>query len=308
MSARAVTAVRWIVALAVLAPAAGLFRTAEARPPYLAALEADPMRRPEVEGCGTCHVSKTGGGARNEFGTAFDQAGREITPLLRAANPEVFRFASASLPDGSTFHFSDPASRFVVFERNKARTLVDLAALTAPKASVVPPAENRMSFFVTSTPVPGGKLGGLAGADRVCQQLADAAGAGDRTWRAYLSTSFQDAPAVNAGDRIGAGPWYDASGTLVARGPVDLHTKAALGAAVLRTETGAAVVPGETAIFTGTMPDGTAAVGRTCDNWTVAEGEAMGASPAAAWNSGQALACAPPPGGAGPRLYCFAVR
>ena len=91
-----------------------------------------------------------------------------------------------------------------------------------------------MSFFVTSEGVAqGGHLGGLAGADRQCQTLAKAVGAADRTWRAYLSTSFKGAPAANAGDRIGAGPWYNAKGVLVARGPIDLHKKGALDPALV---------------------------------------------------------------------------
>ena len=72
-----------------------------------------------------------------------------------------------------------------------------------------------MSFFVTSTPIgKGGNLGGLAGADAHCQTLATAAGAGNRTWRAYLST--QGAGAVNARDRIGKGPWVNVKGQSVA--------------------------------------------------------------------------------------------
>ena len=67
-----------------------------------------------------------------------------------------------------------------------------------------------MTFFVTSEPIgDGGNLGGLAGADAHCQALASAVGAGDRTWRAYLSTQARPGqPAINARDRIGAGPWY----------------------------------------------------------------------------------------------------
>ena len=79
-----------------------------------------------------------------------------------------------------------------------------------------------MSFFVTSTPIgKGGNLGGLAGADAHCQTLATAAGAGNRTWRAYLST--QGAGAVNARDRIGKGPWVNVKGQPVARDLEHLH-------------------------------------------------------------------------------------
>jgi hypothetical protein len=81
-----------------------------------------------------------------------------------------------------------------------------------------------MRFFVTSAPPGHGNLGGLAGADQVCQNLAMAAGAGNRTWRAYLST--QEAagqPAVNARDRIGNGPWHNQKGVLIANNVADLH-------------------------------------------------------------------------------------
>src|SRR5882672_5866287 len=80
------------------------------------------------------------------------------------------------------------------------------------------PAAN-MSFFVTSSNPKGGNLGGLAGADQVCQSLAQAAGAGRRTWHAYLSTST-----VDAKTRIGNGPWYNFKGELIAQNVADLHT------------------------------------------------------------------------------------
>jgi len=84
---------------------------------------------------------------------------------------------------------------------------------------------DRMSFFVTSVSLPGGaNLGGLAGGDRHCQQLATAAGAGRRTWRAYLSAQERPGqPAVNARDRIGKGPWYNANGVLIAADMDALH-------------------------------------------------------------------------------------
>src|SRR5689334_24931688 len=82
-----------------------------------------------------------------------------------------------------------------------------------------------MSFFVTSEPIgDGGNLGGLAGADAHCQALAAAAGAGNRTWHAYLSASASgNQPAVNARDRIGQGPWYNARGARIAQNVGDLH-------------------------------------------------------------------------------------
>ena len=92
-----------------------------------------------------------------------------------------------------------------------AVTLLGSAAVLAAQAPQQP-----MSFFVTST-VPGtGNLGGLAGADQICQNLAAAAGAGGKTWHAYLSQQAQgNTPAVNARGRIGPGPWYNAKGQLL---------------------------------------------------------------------------------------------
>jgi hypothetical protein len=162
-----------------------------------------------------------------------------------------------------------------------------------------------MTFFVTSGAVPqGGRLGGLAGADRVCQDLARAAGAGDRTWRAYLSTAFRKAPAVNAGDRIGPGPWHNAAGVLVAAGPADLHRGAVLPTAAFLTETGQPV-PAATAILTGSRANGLAAIEQTCENWTSEAGETVAGQAGASWNSGTVVRCA----GGGPplRLACFAL-
>ncbi len=143
-----------------------------------------------------------------------------------------------------------------------------------------------MTFFVTS--VGGGdgaNLGGLAGADAHCRKLAAAAGAGGRTWRAYLSASAAGtAPAVNARDRIGQGPWHNAKGAMVARDLAHLHGDtldlARTGNLVTRnnalTENGALVngvggKPNMHDILTGTQPDGRAYTGgadHTCGNWT----------------------------------------
>src|ERR1700674_2947029 len=83
------------------------------------------------------------------------------------------------------------------------------------------------SFFVTSVGLgKGGDLGGIAGADAHCQSLAQAAGAGSRTWRAYLSTNGQATPPVNARDRIGNGPWQNAKGEVIAKSVDDLHSDA----------------------------------------------------------------------------------
>jgi len=293
----------WLLMLGV-----GLMQPAVARPEYLARFQSDPMRRAAVDGCGTCHVKSEGGGARNDFGTAFDAATREITPILRATFPKNFDVASATLPDGTTFFMSDPQSRFVVLDRQNQKVLVNVADIATPKAAPLPLANNRMTFFVTSEGLgQGGHLGGLAGADRHCQTLARAAGAGDRTWRAYLSTAFQGKPAVNAGDRIGAGPWYNAAGVLVARGPVDLHTKEQLASMLFLTESGqpaASALP----IVTGTRPNGTAAVDQTCNGWTSSTaGDTVAGDPAGVWNSAQTVSCGPATPAAA-RVYCFAVK
>lgn len=293
-------------ACAVAVVVASATPSVSARPEYLAKFQADPMRRASVNGCGTCHVKPDGGGARNDFGAAFDAANREITPLLRASFPQQFEVATAKLPDGTTFFMADPASRVVVMEREKQRVILTVAELAAPKTAPLPPASTRMTFFVSSRGVEaGGHLGGLAGADRLCQDLAKAANAGDRTWHAYLSTAFKGAATVNAGDRIGGGPWHNAKGEVVARGPLDLHQRATIPAVVFLTETGEPVPEG-TAVLTGTLASGLAALDRTCANWTTnAQGEAAIGRVGGAWNAGATTSCAV---AEAPRLYCFAAR
>jgi hypothetical protein len=143
--------------------------------------------------------------------------------------------------------------------------------------------QSDMSFFVTSAGSGNGAdLGGLAGADKHCQALAQAAGAGSKTWHAYLST--QGDKAVNARDRIGAGPWRNAKGVVVASSVDDLHSQNKLNKETALTEKGAPVngrgdSPNMHDILTGSQPDGRAfAAGddRTCGNWTKsAEGSAM---------------------------------
>jgi hypothetical protein len=136
-----------------------------------------------------------------------------------------------------------------------------------------------MSFFISSVGAgDGANLGGLAGADRHCQTLAAAAGAGSRTWRAYLSTSaVGGGGAVNARDRIGRGPWYNARGTMVARDINDLHAEtSALGKQNSLNEKGEVVngrgdTPNRHDILTGSQPNGAAFPGtedKTCGNWT----------------------------------------
>ena len=191
--------------------------------------------------------------------------------------------------------------------------------------------QSSMTFFVTSAnPGKGGDLGGLEGADRYCQQLATAAGAGGRTWRAYLST--QGPSAVNAKDRIGKGPWQNAKGAVVAKDVADLHGASNnLNKQTALTEKGETVKgrgdqPNEHDILTGTQPDGTAfAAGedKTCGNWTkggdgsviVGHHDRSGLDttpPALSWNSshpsqGCSVDGLRKTGGAG-YFYCFAAN
>jgi hypothetical protein len=195
-------------------------------------------------------------------------------------------------------------------------------------------ADSGMSFFITSVGAgQGADLGGLEGADRHCQQLAQSAGAGDRTWRAYLSTQAAGSqPAINARDRIGRGPWQNAKATIIARDVNELHNANNLTKETALTEKGDVVsgrgdTPNRHDILTGSQPDGTAftvAEDRTCGNWTRsgAEGAAMvghhdrrGLSedpPAKSWNSshltrgGCSQEALRGTGGAG-LLYCFAA-
>lgn len=161
----------------------------------------------------------------------------------------------------------------------RTKPLAVLAALLLVGASPAPQQAQRMSFFITSVgPGNGADLGGLAGADRHCHQLAQAAGVGDRTWRAYLSaTATEGQPAVNARDRIGTGPWYNARGVRVAESVADLHSdNNKLSKENSLTEKGEVVngrgdTPNRHDILTGSQLDGTAFPGSddtTCGNWT----------------------------------------
>lgn len=203
-----------------------------------------------------------------------------------------------------------------------------LAMVAMPGAAGAQPAE--MTFFITSNgPGRGGDLGGLDGADRHCQQLAQAAGAGARTWRAYLST--QGPGAVNARDRIGQGPWRNARGVVVAANLAELHGTNNLNKQTALTEAGAVVngrgdTPNRHDILTGSQADGTAFSGdadRTCGNWTrsgegaamVGHHDRMGLNtepPALSWNTshpsrGCSQEALRTTGGDG-LIYCFAVR
>jgi hypothetical protein len=158
---------------------------------------------------------------------------------------------------------------------------------TTGQAQPAAPQSPGMSFFVTSTgPGKGADLGGLAGADRQCQTLAQAAGAGSKTWHAYLSTQTAgDAQAVNARDRIGHGPWQNFKGEVVAQSVDDLHgDNNKLGGQTSLTERGTMIpgvgyTPNYHDALTGTQTDGRAfppAEDRTCHNWTAsAQGTAM---------------------------------
>lgn len=192
-----------------------------------------------------------------------------------------------------------------------------------------------MTFFITSVGSgKGADLGGLEGADRHCQELAEAAGAGERAWRAYLSAQAADGqPAVNARERIGAGPWRNAKGQVVAQDLDELHGDApGLTKETALTETGAMVngrgdSPNQHDILTGTQADGTVFPGpddRTCGNWTRSgtEGAAMVGhhdrrglrddAPSRSWNAshptrgGCSQEALQGTGGAG-LFYCFAA-
>lgn len=193
-----------------------------------------------------------------------------------------------------------------------------------------------MSFFVTSkNPGTGANLGGLAGADALCQSLATDAGAGDKTWRAYLSAAATDTQvAVDARDRIGTGPWYNFAGALIATSVTDLHSSEnMIDKEKGLTEVGGVVngrgdSPNVHDILTGSNADGTLALAEdsgdtTCSNWTseAADGSAvvghhdrMGPDTletAASWNAahgsrGCSLENLNSTGGGG-LLYCFAI-
>ena len=160
-------------------------------------------------------------------------------------------------------------------------------ASTASQAQQPPPQSPNMTFFITSAgPGKGADLGGLEGADRQCQTLAQNAGAGAKTWRAYLSTQAAGgAQAVNARDRIGRGPWQNFKGEVVAQNVDELHgDNNKLGMPVSLTERGTVVAgvgytPNAHDILTGSQPDGRAfppGDDETCHNWTSStQGAAM---------------------------------
>lgn len=139
-------------------------------------------------------------------------------------------------------------------------------ASSAGHAQDPPAVAEDMSFFVTSRGRGfGANLGGLAGADAHCQQLAASVGRGSRTWRAYLSApATARTPVVHARDRIGKGPWINAAGVDVARDVDDLHgDESRITAETALTERGTRVDGSRHDILTGSNPDGTLAVDRT---------------------------------------------
>lgn len=193
------------------------------------------------------------------------------------------------------------------------------------------------TFFVTGAPIGnGGNLGGLAGADNHCQTLAQAAGAGAKTWRAYLSTQAADGkPAINARDRIGKGPWANSKGAVIAKDVTELHGANALTKQTALNEKGEVIngrgdTPNWHDVLTGSQPDGTAfSAGddKTCKNWTsstqgsaiVGHSDRIGLrddEPSKSWNSSHASRG--PDGGCSQNdlkstggdglLYCFAAN
>jgi hypothetical protein len=214
----------------------------------------------------------------------------------------------------------------------KASSSLVLAGVTALASAVAwsQDAAPNMSFFITSEgPGNGADLGGLEGADAHCEQLADAVGAGEKTWHAYLSTTASNGqPAVNARDRIGDGPWYNVRGVKVADSVEDLHSdNNKLGKQTSLSEKGEQIngrgdTPNMHDILTGSETNGTVSTaGNTCSNWTssASDGSAMlghhdrqggGANPMS-WNSAHASrGCGQDnlrsTGGNG-LFYCFAI-
>src|SRR5574341_559680 len=161
-----------------------------------------------------------------------------------------------------------------------------LALVCLSLSAPVQAQQSAMTFFITSAgPGKGADLGGLEGADRHCQSLAQAAGAGGHTWRAYLSTqAVGGAQAVNARDRIGRGPWQNAKGVVIAKDLDELHGTNNLTKQTALSEKGEVVngrgdTPNRHDILTGSTPDGRAfppGEDRTCSNWTSStQGAAM---------------------------------
>jgi len=223
---------------------------------------------------------------------------------------------------------------------SKRAYLILLGAIIAPfrwsaaaEAQIRPPQFPHMTFFITSTSGPdGANFGGIEGADKHCQASAAKAGAGDKTWRAYLSAQAEGGkPAINARDRIGKGPWVNAEGVEVAANVDELHSGSnKIDVEIGRAENGRRIpgrhfVVNQHDILTGSTADGRAyppGEDMTCGNWTKnGEGQAMVGhhdrmglqddAPSKSWNSSHAsrgcsAAALKTLGGAG-LLYCFAA-
>jgi len=189
------------------------------------------------------------------------------------------------------------------------------------------------SFFVTSSTSVTGNIGGLRGADAICQNLASAVGAGNKTWRAYLSAERDPSSGsrVDARSRIGAGPWFNAKGELLANSLTELHARKG-DSTVFVNERGEPIngqwvgspAPVQHDIMTGSNADGTLMTGFTCGDWTsdstttvaqVGHSDGFGANrdtsgSNSSWNSAHAnqnCSNTAPRGGAG-RIYCFAIN
>jgi hypothetical protein len=208
--------------------------------------------------------------------------------------------------------------------------LAAAVVLTLQGGAMFAQSKTPLGFFITSAGSgDGANLGGIAGADAICQKLASAAGAGNRTWRAYLSGT-ENGKTVNAKDRIGAGPWFNAKGVQIAANVAELHSEAAkTGKDGSLTEKGAAVngrgdTPNTHDMLTGSQLDGTAFTDgqdHTCNNWTSnSTGSAQlghhdrqgGGTNPTSWNSahpskGCSQANLVATGGAG-LFYCFAAK
>jgi hypothetical protein len=220
----------------------------------------------------------------------------------------------------------------------RTRVLFLVLALTAAGCgddddnTTGPNSSNGLGFFVTSTSSTTANFGGLRGADALCQRLATVAGAGARTWRAYLSAERDPENGnrpTDARTRIGNGPWLNANGVVVANSVAELHSRPG-NAEVFIDERGQRIngqwpgSPGPTQhdVLTGSNADGTVAVGSTCADWTsesasmmaqVGHSDGLGAGgstagTATSWNSAHlngSCANTAPRGGSG-RIYCFA--
>ncbi len=221
------------------------------------------------------------------------------------------------------------------FSLRRARVVAALGVSLALGACAMMQAEtpqSKMTFFVTSVnPGKGADLGGLEGADAHCQKLAAAVGAGNRTWRAYLSTTSNGQPKVNARDRIGRGPWQNVKGEVIAFHVDELHTRNNLTKQTALTEKGEVVSGRGDAVnlhdvLTGSQPDGRGIAGdadSNCSNWTqtgsgaamVGHTDRLGLKddmPSKSWNSshqsrGCGIEALKSTGGAG-LFYCFAVN